>query len=69
LQLTLSRLQPLSINIGKKDKNKKYELHKKKWKYQSRKTVITKKLMVEVKDFKENKKLSVTKIAKLTGRG
>lgn len=25
--------------------------------------------MVEVKDFKENKKLSVTKIAKLTGRG
>lgn len=35
-------------------------------KYLGRKTVITKKLIAEVKDLKENKNLSVTKIARLT---
>jgi len=38
-------------------------------KYTGRKTVITKKLIAEIKELKENKNLSVTKIAKLTGRG
>jgi DNA invertase Pin-like site-specific DNA recombinase len=42
---------------------------KKVGKYAGRKTVITKKLIAEVKDLKENKKLSITEIAKVTGRG
>jgi DNA invertase Pin-like site-specific DNA recombinase len=42
---------------------------KKAGKYPGRKTVITKKLIAEVQDLKENKKLSITQIAKITGRG
>ena len=38
-------------------------------KYIGRKTVITPKLIAEVKDLKEEKKLSTTQIAKITGRG
>jgi len=37
-------------------------------KYIGRKTVITKKLIAEVQDLKENKNLSITQIAKVTGR-
>lgn len=37
-------------------------------KYRGRKTVITKKLIAEVKDLKETKNLSITQIAKVTGR-
>jgi DNA invertase Pin-like site-specific DNA recombinase len=42
---------------------------KKAGKYLGRKTVITKKLIAQVRDLKENKNLSITKIAKLTGKG
>lgn len=45
------------------------EAAKKAGKYLGRKTVITKKLIAEVQDLKENKKLSVTQIAKVTGKG
>lgn len=38
-------------------------------KYLGRKTVITKKLIGEVQDLKENKNLSITQITKITGRG
>jgi len=38
-------------------------------KYLGRKTVITPKLIAEVRDLKENRKLSNTQIARLTGRG
>ena len=38
-------------------------------KYMGRKTVITHKLIVEVKCLKEDKKLSNVQIAKITGRG
>jgi DNA invertase Pin-like site-specific DNA recombinase len=38
-------------------------------KYKGRKTVITKQLIAEVKDLKDRKQLSVTKIARLTGKG
>jgi DNA invertase Pin-like site-specific DNA recombinase len=38
-------------------------------KYLGRKTVITKKLIAEVKDLKENKNLSITNIARVTGKG
>lgn len=42
---------------------------KKAGKYPGRKTVITKKLIAEVQDLKETKNLSITQIAKVTGRG
>lgn len=41
---------------------------KKAGKYAGRKTVITKKLIAEVQDLKEKKNLSITQIAKITGR-
>jgi len=41
---------------------------KKSGKYLGRKTVITKKLIDEVQDLKEKKNLSITQIAKITGR-
>ena len=42
---------------------------KKKGKYLGRRTVIDKKLISQVQDLKETKNLSITEIAKLTGRG
>jgi DNA invertase Pin-like site-specific DNA recombinase len=42
---------------------------KKVGKYAGRKTVITKKLIAEVQDLKEKKNLSITQIAKITGKG
>ena len=42
---------------------------KKAGKYLGRKTVITKKLIDQVQDLKENKNLSITEIAKITGKG
>ena len=42
---------------------------KKAGKYIGRKTIITKKLIAEVQDLKENKKLFISQIAKVTGRG
>jgi DNA invertase Pin-like site-specific DNA recombinase len=45
------------------------EAARKAGKYLGRKTVITKKLIAEVQDLKENKNLSITQIAKVTGKG
>lgn len=42
---------------------------KKAGKYLGRKSVITKKLIDQVRDLKENKKLTISQIAKITGRG
>jgi DNA invertase Pin-like site-specific DNA recombinase len=42
---------------------------KKAGKYLGRKTVITQKLIAQVQDLKENKNLSITEIAKITGKG
>ena len=42
---------------------------KKAGKYAGRKTVIIKKLTAEIQDLKEKKNLSITQIAKVTGRG
>ncbi len=42
---------------------------KKNGKYLGRRTVIDKKLISQVQDFKETKNLSITEIAKITGRG
>jgi DNA invertase Pin-like site-specific DNA recombinase len=44
------------------------EAAKKSGKYRGRKTVIDQKLIAQVKDLKENKNLSITQIAKVTGR-
>ena len=44
------------------------EAARKAGKYRGRKTVITKKLISEVKDLKQEKMLSVTQIVKITGR-
>ena len=45
------------------------EAARKTGKYLGRKTVITPKLISEVQDLKEKKNLSITQIAKVTGRG
>jgi DNA invertase Pin-like site-specific DNA recombinase len=42
---------------------------KKAGKYAGRKTVITKKLIDQVQNLKETKNLSITQIAKITGKG
>jgi DNA invertase Pin-like site-specific DNA recombinase len=42
---------------------------KKAGKYAGRKTVITKKLIDQVQDLKETENLSITQIAKITGKG
>ena len=42
---------------------------KKAGRYTGRKTVITKELITQVQDLKENKKLPITEIAKVTGKG
>lgn len=42
---------------------------KKAGKYLGKKTVFTKKLIAQVQDLKEKKNLSITEIAKITGKG
>ena len=57
-------------NERRKDRQRQgIQAAKKNGKYLGRKTVITKKLIAQVQDLKENKKLSITEIAKITGRG
>jgi len=57
-------------NERRKDRQRQgIQAAKKKGKYFGRKTVIDKKLISQVQDLKENKKLSITQIAKITGRG
>ena len=50
-------------------RKERIEATKKAGKYLGRKTVITKKLIEEVQDLKENKNLTITQIARVTGRG
>ena len=57
-------------NERRKERQKQgIQAAKKNGKYLGRKTVVTKKLIAEVQDLKENKKLSITQIAKVTGKG
>lgn len=57
-------------NERRKDRQRQgIQAAKKNGKYLGRKTVIDKKLISQVQDLKENKKLSITEIAKITGRG
>ena len=57
-------------NERRKDRQRQgIQAAKKAGRYAGRKTVITKKLIAQVQHLKENKNLSITEIAKLTGRG
>lgn len=57
-------------NERRKDRQRQgIQAAKKNGKYLGRRTVIDKKLISQVQDLKENKNLSITEIAKLTGRG
>ena len=57
-------------NKRRKDRQKQgIAAAKKAGRYAGRKTVITKELITQVQDLKENKKLSITEIAKVTGKG
>lgn len=61
---------PIFDNERQKDRQRQgIQAAKKNGKYIGRKTVIDKKLISPVQDFKENKNLFLTEIAKLTGRG
>jgi DNA invertase Pin-like site-specific DNA recombinase len=69
-------IAPTLSGIAEFEKNRRKERQKqgiraaqKLGKYKGRKTVITKELIAEVKDLKEREQLSVTKIARLTGKG
>lgn len=57
-------------NVRRKERQRQdISAAKKAGKYAGRKTVITKKLIDQVQDLKENKNLSITQIAKITGKG
>ena len=57
-------------NERRKDRQKQgIAAAKKAGRYTGRKTVITKELITQVQDLKENKKLPITEIAKVTGKG
>lgn len=57
-------------NERRKDQQRQgIQAAKKNGKYLGRRTVIDKKLISQVQDLKENKNLSITEIAKVTGRG
>ena len=57
-------------NERRKERQKQgIQAAKKNGKYLGRRTVIDKKLISQVQDLKENKNLSITEIAKVTGRG
>ena len=56
-------------NERRKERQKQgIQAAKKNGKYLGRRTVITKKLISQVQDLKENKNLSITEISKITGR-
>ena len=57
----------MKLNGGRNAQQQGIKVAREAWKYRGRKTVITKKLIGEVQDLQENKKLSITQIAKVTG--
>lgn len=66
---TLAAIATFENERRKEPQRQGIEVAKKVGRYAGRKTVITKKLIAEVQSLKENKNLSVTQIAKVTGRG
>ncbi len=65
---TLSAIATFEHERRRERQRQGIEAAKKEGKYVGRKTVITKKLISEVRDLKENKNLSITQIGKITGR-
>ena len=65
---TLSGIAEFENNRRKERQKQGIHAAKQAGKYKGRKTVINKALIAKVKDLKENRKLSVTEIAKLTGK-
>ena len=65
---TLSGIAEFENNRRKERQKQGIRAAQKEGKYLGRKTVITKKLIEQVKDLKETKNLSITQIAKITGR-
>ena len=65
---TLSGIAEFENNRRKERQKQGIQAAKQAGKYKGRKTVINKGLIHKVKDLKENRKLSVTEIAKLTGK-
>ena len=65
---TLSGIAEFENNRRKERQRQGIEAAKQAGKYKGRKSVINKALITKVKDLKENKKLSVTEIAQLTGK-
>ena len=68
ISTTLSSIAEFETNRRKERQMQGISSAKKAGKYRGRKTVITKKLIAEVKYLKQNKMLSVSQIVKITGR-
>mmetsp|Transcript_31173 Transcript_31173/g.51976 ORF Transcript_31173/g.51976 Transcript_31173/m.51976 type:complete len:224 (-) Transcript_31173:182-853(-) len=68
ISTTLSSIAEFETNRRKERQMQGISAAKKAGKYCGRKTVITKKLIAEVKYLKQNKMLSVSQIVKITGR-
>lgn len=68
IAITLSGIAEFENNRRKERQRQGIQAAKQAGKYKGRKTVINKALIAKVKDLKENRKLSVTEIAKLTGK-
>lgn len=68
ISTTLSSIAEFETNRWKERQMQGIYAAKKAGKYRGRKTVITKKLIAEVKYLKQNKMLSVSQIVKITGK-
>lgn len=68
INTTLSKIAEFETNRRKKIQMQGIQTAKKAGKYRGRKRVITKKLIDEVKDLKQNKMLSISQIVNITGR-
>ena len=68
ISITLSSIAEFETNRRKERQMQGIYAAKKAGKYRGRKTVITKKLIAEVKYLKQNKMLSVSQIVKITGK-
>jgi len=68
ISTTLSSIAEFETNRRKERQMQGISAAKKAGKYRGRKTVITKKLIAEVKYLKQNKMLSVSQIVKITGK-
>ena len=69
ISTNLAAIAEFENNRRRERQKQGIEAAKKAGRYAGRKTIITKKLISEVQDLKENKNLTITQIAKITGKG